>query len=295
MARAVDLYFADRAERDRQYNARASVPDFDACALDYARLSAQAQQQCPGIYDLAYGPGRAQRLDIFPVTKPCQPAPVFVFIHGGYWRALSKNDACLMAPAMTRAGVAVCTLGYTLMPSATLFEIIAEMRSAIAWLYHNAAHYGIDPQRIVVSGSSAGAHLAGMLAAQGWPEQYGLPDNVIKGMVGLSGLYDLGPLCDTHINDWLRLNPGQARRTSPMVVLPSPGLPVALAVGGLETNGFKRQAHAYYHACAQHGVDVQHLVVPQCNHFDLVHELCNADSSLMQAVQALMHAHHTTL
>lgn len=240
--RDVELTFADRAERDRQYNARDSVSDFDACVREYARRAVKVREDHAGLFDIQYGPGRDQRLDIFPVVAGHQPAPVFVFIHGGYWRAQSKTDAPIMVPAMTHAGVAVCTLEYTLLPKSTLFETVREMRSAMAWLYQHAFHYGIDPDRIVVSGSSAGGHLAAMLAAQGWQDSYRLPADVIKGMVALSGLYDLRPLCDTHINEWLRLHPEQARLLSPMFHMPPPSFPAILTVGGLETQGFKNQA-----------------------------------------------------
>lgn len=279
-SRDVELNFADRAERDRQYNARESVSDFDACVREYATRATKVRQDHVGLFDIHYGPGRDQRLDIFPVTVGHQPAPVFVFIHGGYWRAQSKTDAPIMVPAMTQAGVAVCTLEYTLLPESTLAETVREMRSAIAWLYQHASQYGIDPDRIVVSGSSAGGHLAAMLAAQGWQDRYGLPSNVIKGMIALSGLYDLKPLCDTHINEWLRLHPEQAQLLSPMYHLPAASFRAILTVGGLETDGFKNQTEAYRRACVDAGVDVSLVLAPQCNHFDLLHELCDPTSDL---------------
>lgn len=284
----LDLDFGDRATRDRQYNARESVADFDACIREYARRADQVRRQHAGIFDLYYGPGRDQRLDIFPVLAPHQPAPLFVFIHGGYWRAQSKTDAPIMVPAMTQAGVAVCTLEYTLLPESTLFETVREVRSAIAWLYHNASRFGIDRERIVVSGSSAGGHLAAMLAAQGWQDKYHLPANVIKGMVALSGLYDVRPLCDTHINEWLQLYPDQARRVSPIFHLPPAGFRAVLAVGGLETDGFRNQTLAYFQACLAQGVDVHQIVPAGCNHFDLVHELCDPQAALFQAALSMM-------
>jgi len=278
-----DLNFGTLEERAVQYNARASVADFDACVAEYAELAGEAKRQCPGIYDLAYGPGIAERLDLFPVTRDRQPAPVFVFIHGGYWRSQSKEDAPLMAKAFTDQGIAVCTLEYTLLPEATLAETVREVRSAIAWLYRNAAAYGIDPQRIHVGGSSAGGHLAAMLGAAGWQERFGLPNDVIKGVLSLSGLHDLRPLCDIYINEWLRLYPDQAERLSPLFQLPAAGTPVVLSVGGLETEGFKRQTYAYEAACRQQGLNVRRVEAPQCNHFNLLSELNDPKSALSRA------------
>lgn len=278
-----DLNFPSLEERAIQYNARASVADFDACVAEYTRLANEVKSQCPGIYDLRYGEGIANRLDLFPVTLSRQPAPLFVFIHGGYWRAQTKEDAPIMAKAFTEAGIAVCTLEYTLLPEATLAETVREMRSAIAWLYRNASVYGIDPERIYIGGSSAGGHLAGMLAGSGWQEKFNLPGNVIKGILSLSGLYDIQPLCDININEWLQLHPEQAQRLSPLFQLPPADTPVLLAVGGLETDGFKNQTSAYESACRAQGVAVQRVATPNNNHFDLLCELHNPQSDLAKA------------
>jgi len=283
-----ELYFGDLAQRAVQYNARASVPDFDACVAEYARLARLANARCPGIYDVPYGPGRAERLDIFPVPLAAQPAPLFIFIHGGYWRSQTKEDAPIMAPAFTAAGIAVCTLEYTLLPEATLAEAVREVRGAVAWLYRNAGHYGVDPQRLYVGGSSAGAHLAAMAAAQDWPDTFNLPPDAIKGMMGLSGLYELGPLCDIEVNEWLQLHPDQTARVSPIGHLPRRGLPVVLSVGGLETDGFKNQTAAYGQACRAAGVAVMQVDTPQCNHFDLLCELADGSSALSRAAFAMM-------
>src|SRR5690606_13816244 len=177
----IDLFFPTIAEREVQYNARESVPDFDACVRRYAESSARVRARRPGVLDLRYGMGQDERLDLFLPAASQAPAPLFVFIHGGYWRAQRKEDAPVMAEAFNAAGAAVATLEYTLVPEATLGEVVREVRSAVAWLYRNVAAYGVDPERIYVSGSSAGGHLAGMLAAPKWQARYGVPDDVIKG------------------------------------------------------------------------------------------------------------------
>ncbi|HWK61336.1 MAG TPA: alpha/beta hydrolase [Eoetvoesiella sp.] len=278
-----ELVFASQQERATQYNARASVADFDACVREYTRLADIAKRECAGIYDLHYGQGAAERLDIFPAMHHQQPAPLFVFIHGGYWHSQAKDDAPIMAKAFTNAGIAVCTLEYTLLPEATLAETVREVRSAVSWLYHNAAAYGVDRNRIHVGGSSAGGHLAAMLGAAGWQGQYQLPDDAVKGVLSLSGLYDLRPLCDIYVNEWLQLHPEQAQRLSPLFQLPAQDVPVVLAVGGLETDGFKNQTYSYEAACREKGLNVRRVETPHCNHFDLLCELCDPDSDLSQA------------
>lgn len=283
-----DLEFATLEERDRQYDARGSVADFDACVRVYAELSARAREQCVGLHDLRYGMGPAERLDLFPVVSSRQPSPLFIFIHGGYWRSQTKEDAALMAKVFTDAGVAVATLEYPLLPQATLAECVREVRSAVAWLYAHAGDYGIDRERLYVSGSSAGGHLTGMLVAPGWQTGYGLPDDVVKGAVGLSGLYDIRPLCGTRVNEWLRLQPEQAQALSPLFALPEVATPLILTVGGLETDGFKNQTRAYEMALQAKGVPVSRVDAPRCNHFDLLCEFAKADSPLTRATLAMI-------
>ncbi|MBB1583878.1 alpha/beta hydrolase [Serratia sp. OS31] len=284
----IDLLFDDLSMRAVQYNARASVEDFDACMAQYEQLAAQAKAQTPGIYDIHYGMGVAERLDLFPAAR--QPSPLLVFIHGGYWHSQRKEEACSMAANFTQHGVAVATLEYTLQPEATLAEIVREVRSAIAWLYHHAGQYGIDPERIFVSGSSAGGHLCGMLIADDWQHRYQVPVNVIKGALALSGLYDIRPLCDIYINDWMRLTPEQAATLSPLFILPEKvnAPQILLDVGAKETQGFRNQTLAYFAACREKGLNVALLEDRHNNHFTLVNELANPHSTLFQQVMAMI-------
>ncbi|MDO5604194.1 MAG: alpha/beta hydrolase [Paracoccus sp. (in: a-proteobacteria)] len=284
----IDLFFPDLAQRGVEYNARASVPDFDACVADYARLSGIAKAACGGVYGLKYGPAQAEALDFFPACGLLRPSPVFVFIHGGYWRSQSKDDAALMAQVFTDAGVAVAVLEYTLLPVATLAEVVRQMRSAVAWLYHNAAHYGIDPARIFAGGSSAGAHLVGMLLADGWHDEFGLPPDVLAGAMAISGLYDLRPLCEIAPNEWLRLVPEQAARLSPLFLIPDHAPPLVMSVGGLETQGFRNQSRAYAQAWQKKGHALHWVDAPDRNHFNLLCDLAQPDLPLTQAVLALI-------
>lgn len=279
-----DLFFSDLQRRGVEYNARASVADFDACVREYAELSAQAKASCAGLYDLEYGPASGERLDLFPVTGPHQPAPLFVFIHGGYWRSQTKADAALMAKVFTDAGVAVATLEYTLLPKATLAEVVREMRSAIAWLYRNAASFGVDPSRLYVGGSSAGGHLVGMLLAPGWHDEFSVPDDVLKGAVALSGLFDIRPICDIEANEWVRLVPYQAKALSPLFLIPNSAPPLILSVGGLETDGFKNQTLAYEAAWKCKGHEVALVDAPDRNHFNLLSDLSRPDRPLTRAI-----------
>lgn len=284
-----DLWFDDLQTRNRLYNARASVADFDACMREYAALSAQAKARCPGVLDVAYGAGEDDRLDIFPAScATAAPAPALIYIHGGYWRSQRKEDAACMAASFTGAGVAVVVLEYTLLPAVTLFDVVRQVRGAVAWLHRHAADYGIDARRLHVCGSSAGAHLAAMLLAHGWQQALALPRDVIKGMVGLSGLYDIRPLCATDVNDWLRLDEKQAAALSPALLLPQTGPQLLLAVGELETRAFVHQTLHFHAMCAARGLPVRLVPAPGLNHFNIVNELGRADSLLFRETLALI-------
>lgn len=285
----MDLYFSDIEERNRQYNARNSVADFENCMQIYRQLAEQAKQRVVGLYDIAYGVSKQEKLDIFPSVS--QPAPVFVYIHGGYWRAQSKDDACSMAENMVKHGISVVTIEYNLCPTFTLFEIVKEIRSAIGWLYKNAHRYGIDAEQIYVCGSSAGGHLVAMLWNDQWQQHFDVPKNVIKGVVALSGLFDLKPLCDIDQNQWLKLNIEQADRLSPIHELPHPSTaaPLLLSVGELETQGFKNQTLNFYETCITQGYSqVAYLKDKGHNHFDIVNTLAEPDSDLFRAVKQMI-------
>ena len=138
--------------------------------------------------------GRARRLDLFP-TAAADSAPLFVFIHGGYWRSLDKSDTSFVAPALAQAGLTVVVPNYALCPSVTIEQITMQMVKAVAWTYRNATLYGGNPKRVYVGGHSAGGHLAVMMALCDWPTYAkGLPRDLVKGVLAISGLYDLEPV-----------------------------------------------------------------------------------------------------
>ena len=280
------LYW-DQAELDRQYSARGTVPDVQPFIAAYRTRTEAVQRAVPCHLNIPFGASAAERLDIYPAAGD-GPAPVFIFIHGGYWRALDAADSGFMAEAMTQAGICVVAVNYTLAPIATLDRIVAECRAALAWVFAHIAEYGGDPARIHVGGSSAGGHLAGMLAAPGWAEAAGLPGDVIKGLTLLSGLYDLTHIPRTHINEWMRLDDAAAERNSPLWRLPRPGVRIVGSYAPNETDEFKRQSEVYFAACAAAGCAVAVVPVPGTNHFDIPMALGDAAAPLHLAVRRAM-------
>ena len=285
-----------QAHFDRQYNARASVQDPMAYIARYQQES-QAAFALPGaVRNQRYSPRSADVLDIYlPQVQPehGQAAPVFIFIHGGYWKALSKNESAFMAPALTQAGAVVVVPEYDLAPAVTLEHIVDQMRQAYAWVVRNIAIYGGDARNICVCGSSAGAHLVGMLLAKGWQEDYDLPaDAVPASAFTLSGLFDLQPLLTTHINEWMKLDDSAAMRNSPRFALPDAAThsqcQLRVTCGEFETSEFKRQSHEYLAAWQARCLPGQWVEAPATNHFDLPLQLADPQSIVHQTALQLM-------
>lgn len=276
----------DQAELDHQYNARATVDNLPTILADYASHSAGMRETLPCHCGLAYGEHADEVLDVFPA--PQAGSPVLVFIHGGYWRALSKDDSSFMAQTFTQAGATVVAINYTLAPAASLAEIVAQNRRALAWIWRHIAHYNGDPRRIYLCGSSAGGHLVGMLLADDWQAAYGVPQDVIAGACGVSGLYDLTPIPSIHVNAWARLDAVSARALSPQFHLPGAGTPLLLSYGEFETDEFKRQSDSYLAAWRARGFEGRYVAMPGTNHFDVILKLMDPQAPLTRALLHMM-------
>src|SRR5690606_2539816 len=262
------------------------VPDFAAYAERYKRATERVQQALPFTRDVAYGPHALELLDIYPAAAA--GAPVQVYFHGGGWRASSKNVRGFPAEAFVRAGATFVAVDYPLAPQASMDEIVAAARRAIAWLWRNIAAHGGDPERIYVSGNSAGAHLAGMLIAADWQDRYEVPSDVVKGMTGISGAYDLEPHSLTDVRGYLNLDAEKVARNSPIHRLPARTLPILLAVGADEPAEYLRQARDYRAALAARGIEASLLELPGHNHFSIIGELSRPEGELLPAMLAQM-------
>jgi arylformamidase len=209
----------DQDTLDREYSPSSMIDDISVYldeymhASDSAKHTALQNNLCKP--NLRYGPGAEETLDLFLPATP-GPVPLHIFIHGGYWQLLSKNESCFAAPMFQEYGSAFAAINYTLAPQQTLSGIVEENRRAISWLYLHAGELGFDRERFFVSGHSAGAHLAMMLLQTDWPEM-GLAADVIKGVCAISGVYDLEPVRLSYVNDKVRMDAAEAARNSPIL------------------------------------------------------------------------------
>ena len=266
----------DQETLNREYNARGTVDDAEVFIRAYGERSDAARNSLSCLLDVPYGEQADEIMDLFPAGPG---APVFIFIHGGYWRALSQRGSAFMAPCFVDNGIAVVAVNYSLAPGASIDTIVRQCRDAVAWIWRDGpAAMDIDRDRIFIGGSSAGGHLTGMMLASGWRVDRDLPEDLIKGAISFSGLHDLEPIRLSNINEWAGLDEESARRNSPIHNLPAVGCPLIVTCGDLETSEFKRQCRIYAEAWRERGWPCTHFVTPGRNHFDVVFEMCDPAS-----------------
>lgn len=277
----------DRAALDKSYNARESVADFENTYLPgFSEDSLRARRANPGPRNVPYGPHRDQVLDIFPAKQ--HGAPVHLFIHGGYWRMLTKDENSFVAEALTPMGATVMVNTYSLTPDVHLDVIVRQCRAFVVWAYKNAHRYGADNRRIYISGHSAGGHLAAMMLSTDWQADYNLPPDIVKGVTAISGLYDLAPLQKAFTNEWLQLSDMAAERNSPIHHKPPYACPVIVAWGEDDPEGFHWQGDAYLAKLKEWRMDTERLVLKGRDHFAACNEYMDPKAPLTQAVAKQM-------
>jgi arylformamidase len=275
-----------KAELDIQYNQTALVPDLASYVAYWSEASEAVRRRYDGTFDIVYGPGGRQKLDIF---RPANPAgPVVVSVHGGAWRLLSKAEAAFSAPPMLEAGAGYVALGFDLVDTAPLQEIVAQVRAGVAWVYRNAAEHGFDPEQLYLSGFSSGAHLAANVLANGWRAAAGLPEDLVKGAVLSSGPYDLEPVALSARNTYLHLDAATVRHFSPNRHVPTGGPPIVVAWGEGEHTEFRRQGAAFAESWAAAGNPVETIEIAGANHFDACVTLADPGGALVRAALAQM-------
>ena len=237
---------------------------------------------------LAYGAGAIEQLDVYRTTRA--NAPVNVFIHGGAWRNGRSADFAYLAETFVRAGAHSVILDFTNIDAAggNLMTMAKQVRSAVAWVYKNAASFGGDPSRLHVSGHSSGGHLAGTVVAADWRKDFGLPGDVVKGALLCSGMYDLEPVRLSHRSNYVKFTDEIEQELSALRHLDRIACPLIVGYGTCETPEFQRQARDFAAAVAAAGKPVQLLVGEGYNHFEMLETLGNPYGLLGRAALAQM-------
>jgi arylformamidase len=243
-------------ELEREYSPSSMVGGSAAPFVrDYAERSADAVH---GLGDRVEVLADGSRL-----VRAGAGAPLFVFVHGGYWQALSAAESVFLAPAVVARGWSYGAVEYTIAPAGTVEEMIAECREAVIGLIRAAG----SPERVVVAGHSAGAHLVAMSTLV---DGSALP---VERVVLVSGVFDLRPVQMTSVNDALGWTPEQAERLSPALHEATGHPAVTVVWGGRDTAAFGRQSLAYAAQLRDQGLVVDERVYTARHHFDILDEL----------------------
>ena len=274
----------DHETLEREYSPSSCIDDIMVFIKQYINESKKAHIVLKDVMkpDIQYGPEQRSNMDMF-VPKSNQLLPIHVFIHGGYWQELSKNESAFAAPNFIDNNVIFIAFDYTLAPEANLYEIVDQTRRGILSILKNAEKFGGDPDNITISGSSAGGHLVAEILSTKWKD-YGYHECPIKGALCISGVFDLEPIVDTYVNDPLKMTKKDAYKLSPLYHISNQSCPIIFTVGENETSEFHRQNDEYMMACKEKGIKTSFVEMYGFNHFDIALDLNNKDSPLFQAV-----------
>ena len=271
----------DQAALDAQYNNRARFPNFHEHFEAWGRWSAATRATTPGFIDVAFGASAPEKIDVFPAET--DSAPLYVFIHGGYWYSLDKADYSYVSDGLRPHGIATVVNNFGLAPQHDMDEILRQNRAALAWLWRHARDYGGDPDRIYVAGHSAGGHLAAMLLATDWPAfGEGLPADLVKGACAIGGIFDLEPIRLSFLNEKLALTPEQVARHSPLGQAYPRAAPLLLVVAVDESPEFHRQSAEMHALWRRLGYPVESVVPAGLDHFDVVNQLRDPQCELVR-------------
>jgi arylformamidase len=243
----------------------------------WAKASELARTHSQAHIDVPYGDAPSERLDIFPAaSRSAGRAPVLIFIHGGWWRALDKSDHSFVAPSFSADGAMVVLPNYALCPAVGIEHIVRQMTAAVSWVWHHAAEFGGDASRLVLAGHSAGGHLATMMLSCRWKEvDEQMPAQPLAGALSISGLYDLEPLRHTpFLQKDLQLTPASVARLSPAFFPRPKSTRLYAAVGLDESDEFRRQNLLIRDVWGPTAVPVCETV-PSTNHFTVLNSLAD--------------------
>jgi arylformamidase len=169
---------------------------------------------------------------------------------------------------------------YDLMPGHRLPTLVDQVRRAVRWLQNNARKFGADPERVTVSGHSAGAHLSSYLAATGSQEASSPALPHLKGLLLVSGIYDLSGIPDSFLRHEAEMTPAEAAAWSPLDARERTGPIRVIAYGEDETTPFHEQARALRDKLSTNSEPSELLPVAGRNHMNIVLDLADPDTAL---------------
>ena len=265
----------DQKELDDAYDQSVYAPNQQLLAKRRAAASAAALERLGPPLRLAYGPTEHEKLDIYKTHKP--NAPVNVYVHGGAWRNGQAKDFAAPAEMFVNAGANFVVLDFIQIQEAggNLLPMARQVRSAVAWVYKNAASFGADPNRVYITGHSSGAHLSGCTLVTDWETEFTVPANILKGGLLISGMYDLQPVRLSKRSEYVIFTDEVEEKLSSQRHLDRLSAPITVCYGTQETPEFQRQNRDFAAAVKAMGKPVELLVGESLNHFEMQETLSN--------------------
>ncbi len=271
---ALDWRQLSQAELDQGLNNGAAVVNSGDIVAGWDRRSGELRRSYPQQLDLRYGPRERNRIDFL---KCADAGPTLLFIHGGYWQTRAKENFTLFAAGPMAHGINVALIGYTLAPEASLDDIVGEISSGIDFLADSLPALGGDPDRIVVSGWSAGGHLTAMALAH--PR--------VKAGLAISGIYDLEPIRHSYLNVKLGLDADASERNSPLRQAEGVDKPLSLVVGSAELPLLRKQTADFAAHRAAHGLPLTYEEIADADHFSIMDELASPSGRITTLIRQL--------
>jgi arylformamidase len=274
----------DQRELDEAYHQPAYAPNIQQLLKRFGSISRRTRERIGEPKVLAYGPSPIERLQWYATGAP--NAPIHIHIHGGAWRQRPAADYAFPAEVLVRAGAHYVVPDFISVEETDgdLFQMVEQVRRAIAWTAANAADLGGDPTRIYLSAFSSGSHLCSVALLTDWQKEFGLPDDLIKGAVLTCGMFDLKPVRLSIRSRYVRFDDEVEEKLSAQRHLSGIRTPLVLAYGTYETPEFQRQTVDFAAALKAAGKPVELLVGENYNHFEMMETFGNPYGLLGAAV-----------
>lgn len=284
----VDVAALSEEALNSNFMPRIAVPDYESWLGEDLRQSSQVRAelaQSGAQFDRRYGQGPRQLIDLIPART--DRAPILVWVHGGYWRALSKEHYTNIAPPLIAAGAAVALVGYDLCPTVTLSALLAQTRDALRWVRANAAELNGDRDRIILAGNSAGAHICAMALQHDWSGEE-FDAGSLRAAALITGIYDLSPVPSLPVQAEVRLGAEDVQSLSPLKLPILHQAKCLVAVGAEEPPLWIDQSSRYHEKLRRADVESNFMLVPGRHHFSITRDLTDAQSPLAHAVADLL-------
>jgi len=263
-----------QTERDVAYDNNAAVKNSAALIAERNEASAALRANRKSFLDISYGDRERTKVDLYPAAD--RAAPCLVFLHGGYWQRNSRDVFAMLVEGVAAHGWSVAIPGYSLAPDVSLTDIVTEISQSLDWLAENGESYGISGP-VVLSGWSAGAHLAAMA----------LDHPRVAAGLAISGVYDLGPIRDTGLNNALKLTSAEVAALSPLR-LPAVHKRLDIAYGTAELPALVFDSIKLHEMRAAANASGKLLPIEGADHFSILAELRRPDGALVDIARKLV-------